>query len=119
MRAAHSQPTVVQHADDSRGENGLPLQNVRIGMAVTIPEADGAEIDRLLQTHDYEHRRHEETADLWDREAAKGVFVRRQEIPGEVNADFAFTDKTALEAVRFRSFVRDCRGIERPFDETE
>ena len=54
-------------------------------------------------------------AERWDREAAKGIFMRHQEMPGEINTDFIFTDKAALEAVRFRSFVRDCRAIERPF----
>jgi len=30
-----------------------------------------------------------------------------------------FTDKRALSAVRFRSFMRDCRAIERPASEIE
>jgi hypothetical protein len=85
-------------------------------------DADGKEAvfdDLQALAYDYEHRRYGALADLWDRKAHRGVFVRRQEIPGEVNADFAFTDKTALEAVRFRSFVRDCRAIERPFGELD
>ena len=33
------------------------------------------------------------------------------------NIHFIFTDKDALSAVRFRSFVRDCSAIERGADE--
>jgi hypothetical protein len=33
--------------------------------------------------------------------------------PQEHNVHFIFSDKEALSAVRFRSFVRDCRAIER------
>jgi len=32
----------------------------------------------------------------------------------ENNLHAVFTDPTALERVRFRSFMRDCRAIERP-----
>lgn len=35
----------------------------------------------------------------------------------ERNVHFIFTDKDALSAVRFRSFVRDCRVVERETDE--
>jgi hypothetical protein len=72
-----------------------------------------------LQTlaSDYQQRRYEQLSDSWDRTAARGVFMRRVETQDESNADFVFTDKTALEAVRFRFFVRDCRAIARPFDE--
>jgi hypothetical protein len=37
--------------------------------------------------------------------------------PQERNVHFIFTDKDALSAVGFRSFVRDCRAIERGTDE--
>ena len=37
--------------------------------------------------------------------------------PQECNVHLIFTDKDALSAVGFRSFVRDCRAIERGADE--
>ena len=40
-------------------------------------------------------------------------------MPQERNVHFVFTDKNALTAVRFRSFVRDCRAIERAAEELD
>jgi hypothetical protein len=85
-------------------------------------DADGKEglLEELRQlSFVYERRRHEELTELWDHNAATGLFVRDRDIPEESNRDFVFTDKTALEAVRFRSFLHDCREIERPFDELD
>jgi hypothetical protein len=85
-------------------------------------DADGKEglIEELRDLcYAYERRRHDELAEVWDQDAATGVFVRDRDIPGETNKDFIFTDQTALEAVRFRSFLRDCRAIECSADELD
>jgi hypothetical protein len=83
-------------------------------------DAEGQE-SLLEELQDFSYagtrRRHEELADLWDRDAAKGVFIFERDIAGESNKHFVFTDKRALEVIRFRSFLRDCRAIERPFAE--
>jgi hypothetical protein len=85
-------------------------------------DADGKEAvleDLQALVFDYERRRHDELAELWDRTAAKGVFIRQQDSADESNADFVFASTAALEAVHFRTFVRDCRAIARPFDELD
>lgn len=48
-----------------------------------------------------------------------GVYIVDESDQPETNLHFAFTDKRALAAVRFRSFMRDCRRIERPAREIE
>jgi hypothetical protein len=71
---------------------------------------------RHLQ-NDYLMKRHEVLSEIWDGTALKALYIGEPPLPGELNRDFLFSDKTALKAVRFRSFVRDCRAIERPFDD--
>lgn len=82
--------------------------------------ADGKEgvLEELQdQFYAYQRNRYDALADAWDLGALGSVFIRERDIPGEANMDFVFSDKTALRAVRFCSFVRDCRAIKRPFDE--
>ena len=46
-----------------------------------------------------------------------GSYLLDESDENEARVHFVFTDKRALSAVRFRSFLRDCRSIERPADE--
>lgn len=55
----------------------------------------------------------------WDAACRSCIYLFDESEPPEANVHFVFADKGALEAVRFRSFVRDCRAIERPATELE
>ena len=70
---------------------------------------------RHLQ-NDYLMKRHEVLSETWDGNALKAFYIGEPALRGELNRDFLFSDKTALRAVRFRSFMQDCRVIERPFN---
>jgi len=74
-----------------------------------------------LRDNIYSHLsiRYDELAENWYARAPRCVFIAERSIPGENNMDFVFSDPTAMQAVRFRSFLRDCRAIERPFAELE
>ncbi|MBI3375201.1 MAG: hypothetical protein HY017_26065 [Betaproteobacteria bacterium] len=72
--------------------------------------------DRVFE---YEHERHEVLLTAWDQLGGCGVFVLDTSQPAEHNLHFVFTDTGALGAVRFRSFMRDVRAIERPARELE
>ncbi|MFI5398381.1 MAG: hypothetical protein ACHQ9S_22835 [Candidatus Binatia bacterium] len=69
------------------------------------------------QTYAYTHERYEALLTAWDQLGKKGVYLIDVSEPSERNIHFVFSDKHALAAVRFHSFVRDCRTIERPLDE--
>ena len=82
--------------------------------------ADGQEgLLEELQHRVFEHTRarYDDLLTDWDRTNRGGVYWVDTSEPQERNVHFIFTDKNALSAVRFRSFVRDCRGIERRADE--
>lgn len=69
------------------------------------------------QTFAHAHERYDVLLTAWDRLGRKGVYLIDVSEPSERNIHFVFCDKHALAAVRFHSFVRDCRAIERPLDE--
>jgi len=82
--------------------------------------ADGQEnlLDELQQrVFEYTSARYDALLTDWDRKNRRGVYWVNTSDQQERNAHFIFTDKDALSAVRFRSFVRDCRSIERGADE--
>jgi hypothetical protein len=62
----------------------------------------------------YFDNRYAALAKAWDRRAARTVYISEPDVPGEMDREFLFSDTAALKAVRFRSFLRDCRAIERP-----
>lgn len=47
----------------------------------------------------------------FDEESRKAVYMFDRSRPDDPHMDFIFTDKTALQAVRFRHFMADCRAI--------
>jgi hypothetical protein len=55
------------------------------------------------------NKRHEELLDLFDKTARQCVYRRDRSRPDDPHMDFVFSDKTALDAVRFRHFMSDCR----------
>jgi hypothetical protein len=66
---------------------------------------------------DYQSARHEVLQTAWDAADRCGVYLVDESKPPESNLHVVFTDKAALSAVRFRSFLRDCRALERSVSE--
>jgi hypothetical protein len=56
---------------------------------------------------------------MYDATEVSGVYLLDESEPPETNLHFVFTDTRALSAVRFRSFLRDCRAVERSVGELE
>jgi hypothetical protein len=61
--------------------------------------------------HRYMRERYEELADDFDRKAHRRVYLLDRSKGHDPQMDFVFSDKTALQAVRFRHFMKDCREI--------
>ena len=47
----------------------------------------------------------------FDGQARKAVYMEDKSRPHDPHMNFIFSDKTALQAVRFRYFMRDCRPL--------
>ena len=56
--------------------------------------------------------RHREAQEEWAREALGRVWMIDRSRPDDPQLDVVFSDPTAMDAVRLRSFVADCRRIE-------
>lgn len=67
----------------------------------------------------YEESRWDALLSAWDESARSGVYLLDQSHSGENNLHVVFTDKRSLAAVRFRSFLRDCRAMHRSSKELE
>jgi hypothetical protein len=67
----------------------------------------------------YEESRWDALLSAWDESARTGVYLLDESHSDEANLHFVFTDKESLAAVRFRSFVRDCRAMHRASEELE
>jgi hypothetical protein len=67
----------------------------------------------------YELGRWEALLTGYDGSDGSGVYLIDESEQPETGLHFVFTDKRALAAVRFRSFLRDCRRLERPASEIE
>jgi hypothetical protein len=83
-------------------------------------DAGGQEplLDELQhRTWAHTHERYENLLTEWDRHGKGGVYLIDVSEPSEKGIHFVFSDTRALKAVRFRSFINDCRGAERPMDE--
>jgi len=65
----------------------------------------------------YQSSRYENQRTAWDQKNLCGVYLLDESMEDEANLHFVFTDKDALAAVRFRSFLRDCRALARPVEE--
>lgn len=80
-------------------------------------EAALAELRRCCYA--YLGERHEALACSWDEQRLGAVYLVERSEGGEHALDVIFTDRTTLRAVRFRSFLDDCRRLERPATELE
>jgi hypothetical protein len=84
--------------------------------------ADGQEglLEELRhRVFEYTRARYDALLTDWDRTNRRGVYWVDTSEPQERNVHFIFSDKNALSAVRCRSFIRDCRAIERGRDELD
>lgn len=59
----------------------------------------------------YMRERYEALLDRFNSSPATNVYMRDRSRDNEPQMDFVFSDATALDAVRFRHFVSDCRRI--------
>lgn len=71
------------------------------------------------RTWDYELNRWDELLTAYDVAHPPGVYVFDESNEPSGSLHVVFSDKDALSAVRLRSFLRDCRAIERPSSEIE
>ena len=83
-------------------------------------DADGKEdlLDELRgRQYEYVIRRSLALSESWDRRGSASVYIVARDIAGESHQDFLFSGTAALKAVRFQSFLRDCRRLARPIAE--
>ncbi len=62
--------------------------------------------------YSYTSERYRALADIFDRKAQRRVYMLDRSNAHEPQMDFIFSDKEALQAVRFRHFMEDCRSIQ-------
>lgn len=85
-------------------------------------EANGEEgiLEELRRrVWDYELDRWEALLTSYDDSTLSAVYLIDESPENETGLHFVFTDKRALSGVRFRSFLRDCRRMERPASEID
>jgi hypothetical protein len=95
----------VRGKDDGKREGGGTLLDIRI-------EADGqeAQLDELKSRfYRYLGERQRALAALFDGEERQRVYLLEERMGDDPHMKFVFTDKTALQGVRFRHFMADCR----------
>lgn len=68
---------------------------------------------------DYERDRWRAMKSEWNARSLAGVYALDVSQPTESNLLCVFTDKQALDKVRFDTFMADCRAVERPVEELE
>jgi len=62
----------------------------------------------------YEGTRYHTLLSHWDAACRSSVYFIQESTQPERHVHIVFSDKSALSAVRFRSFVRDCRALVTP-----
>jgi hypothetical protein len=71
-----------------------------------------SQLDELRDRfHHYTTARYEALLDDFDAKASQVVYQCPRNWGNDPHIDFIFTDKTALQNVRFRHFMKDCRAI--------
>ncbi len=72
-------------------------------------EAQAEELQRRFW--DYLSQRYDALRTEFDGQARKAVYMEDKSRPHDPHMNFIFSDKTALRAMRFRYFMRDCRPL--------
>jgi len=65
--------------------------------------------DLQRRYYGYMNKRYEDLLNLFDQTARKHIYMLDRSRVDDPHMDFVFSDKTALDAVRFRHFMSDCR----------
>jgi len=79
-------------------------------------DAGGREgqVQELIERfYHYVSGRYDSLSAEFDQDSRRAVYMFERSRPDDPHVDFIFTDKTALQAVRFRCFMSDCRAIAR------
>lgn len=97
----------VRGKNDGKPEKGGFLSDIQL-------EANGKE-EQYEELRDrfwaYYKQRHEELLDLWDKRADGQAWIIDETTPDDPAMTFVFSDKTALQNVRMRDFISDCRSM--------
>jgi hypothetical protein len=103
------------------GKNHGKAQGENFQWDMRLSAAGQESLLKELQHRVYEYTgaRYDALLTEWDRADKRGVYWVDRSVPQERNVHFVFTDKNSLTAVRFRSFVPDCRAIERAAEELD
>ena len=76
------------------------------------PGASSSQLEELRERlYRYMSDRYESLFTDCDTQAAKTVYLLDSTQGNDPHMDVVFTDKTALQSVRFRHFMQDCRAI--------
>jgi hypothetical protein len=107
----------------NEGSRSLPNDDGRGYILDTRRDAGGQEaiLDELEDAaRRYTLERFDALKAHWHNSGKRAAYIFEDECEFSIGGDdlaFVFSDTQALEAVRFPSFVRDCRAIERPAQE--
>jgi hypothetical protein len=89
----------------------------RWDMRVDAKGQEGVFEELRRQTWHYEQERYDLLLTSWESAKRGGLYLLDRSEPPETHWHFVFTDPASLSSVRFRSFMRDCRAIERSAEE--
>jgi hypothetical protein len=98
----------VHGKDHGKKETGGFLHDMKIDAAGKEEQLD--ELRRRMW--EYENNRYDELQNIWHEEALGQAYQIHVSQDGDENTYYIFSDKTALQAVRFRFFMTDFRKIE-------
>jgi hypothetical protein len=89
----------------------------RWDMRVDAKGQEGIFEELRRQIWRYEQERYDVMLTSWGTANRGGVYLLDRSEPSETHWHFVFTDPASLSSVRFRSFMRDCRAMERSDEE--
>ena len=97
----------VAGKDHGKREQGGMVWDYRVDAGGMEPQLEE------LRHRYYEYLRdlHSRLLDRFDEDSIQRVYIRREKKGLEPHIEFVFSDKSALDAVRFRHFFSDCRLI--------
>ncbi len=97
----------VEGKDHGKREQGGTVWDFRV-------DAGGMELHLEELRHryyEYLRARHACLLDRFEEEATQRVYIQRERRGLEAHIEFVFSDRSALDAVRFRHFFSDCQRI--------
>lgn len=97
----------VKAKDHGKREGKGTIFSQRLEAGGKEPQAE--ELQRRCWA--YLSQRYDALRTEFDNQAHKAVYMEDKSRPHDPHMNFIFSDKTALQAVRFRQFMRDCRAL--------